>query len=206
LGENIRKIIFKVGAEYQLSIINFINFINFIFIDLFFSPTYKNAHLNYRFLMFDKRLLKNKYIIDNAKYFKDDKSIIETLYKMGKQSKYQGSMGYSSVPCVAFCLNCPFEYDELILSEGIVITRISISIHGKKSRINQANYRMLCALYRYKGEVLSREFLVEYVWGTQNKVLNNVNVMISQLRVLLSHSEIEISTIHGQGYLMLSKD
>ncbi|GAB54323.1 hypothetical protein GPUN_0169 [Glaciecola punicea ACAM 611] len=65
---------------------------------------------------------------------------------------------------------------------------------------------MLCAFHRYKGEVLSRDFLVEYVWGAQNKVLNNVNVTISQLRGLLRHSEIEILTIHGQGYLMLSKD
>ncbi|WP_244884979.1 winged helix-turn-helix domain-containing protein [Glaciecola punicea] len=156
--------------------------------------------------MTDKRFLKNRYIINNSEYINDDISIIDTLYKMGNQPKYQVSMSHSNSICVAFCFNCPFKYDDLILSEGIVVTRINISIHGEKSQINQAKYRMLCAFHRYKGEVLSRDFLVEYVWGAQNKVLNNVNVTISQLRGLLRHSEIEILTIHGQGYLMLSKD
>jgi hypothetical protein len=156
--------------------------------------------------MFDKKFLTSKPIIDSGEDFINDTSVIETAYEIREQSKYQSHMGHKSVPCEAFCFNCPFKYDELILSKGIAITRRSISIHGKKRRINETNYSMLCALHRYKGEILSRAFLLQYVWGTQNKVLNNVNVMISELRIVFSNSGIEILTIRGQGYLMLSKN
>jgi DNA-binding response OmpR family regulator len=65
---------------------------------------------------------------------------------------------------------------------------------------------MLCAFKRYQNRVLSRQFLLEYTWGKTSQAINNVNVMVSSLRGLLSHTELEIMTIRNKGYLLALKE
>lgn len=109
------------------------------------------------------------------------------------------------VSCDSFCFDCPNEYNELHLTATTSVNRSMLTIDGKKTRINESNYRMLCALHNHPGVTLSREFLLEYVWGIQGKVANNVNVMVSELRSHLQNSGLEIVTIRGKGYRMLNK-
>lgn len=108
-------------------------------------------------------------------------------------------------PCDSYCFDCPHEYTELQLTNTTSVNRSLLTIGERKLRINESNYRMLCALHSHPGVPLSREFLLEYVWGSKGKVANNVNVMVSELRSYLVNSGLEIVTIRGQGYQMLNK-
>lgn len=129
-----------------------------------------------------------------------------------RQQKLQGVIAYSEFSkanrptiCDSFCFDCPHDYEELQLTESTSVNRTMLTIDDKKLRINESNYRMLCALHNNAGIPLSREFLLEYVWGAKGKVANNVNVMVSELRSYLVNSGLEIVTIRGQGYQMLNK-
>ena len=68
-----------------------------------------------------------------------------------------------------------------------------------------AAFRMLCAFHQNEGKTLTKEFLLEYVWRDNSKVLNNVNVVVSEIRTILDERELEIITIRGSGYQLINK-
>jgi DNA-binding winged helix-turn-helix (wHTH) protein len=82
------------------------------------------------------------------------------------------------------------------------ITRNKLKISSNTIRMNEPQFRMLCAFKRYQNTVLSREILLEYTWGKSTQTNNNVNVLVSSLRTLLSNTDLEIMTIRNQGYLL----
>ena len=110
-----------------------------------------------------------------------------------------------NLTCSHFCFDCPNNYTEIHLTTTASVTRMMLTVNGRKLRINESNFRMLCALHKYSARPLSREFLLDYVWGSNGKVANNVNVMVSELRSLLANSGLEIATIRGLGYQMIYK-
>lgn len=107
--------------------------------------------------------------------------------------------------CKSFCFDCPNNFTELRLTPTITVNRSMLVVGDDTFRINESNYRMLCALHRNSGMPLSRAFLLKYVWRNGSNVPNNVNVMVSELRTLLSNSELEIITVRGKGYQLLTK-
>ena len=65
-------------------------------------------------------------------------------------------------------------------------------------------YRIMFAFNLEQGRTLNKKFLLLYGWGPENNVQNNVTVAISELRLMLRDTEMEIMTIRGQGYRLLN--
>jgi DNA-binding response OmpR family regulator len=108
--------------------------------------------------------------------------------------------------CNSFCFQCPLKLDPIALTADMSIAHLKLKIGTNTVRLNNPQFRMLCAFKRYQNMVLSREFLFEYTWGKTSQANNNVNVMVSSLRSLLRHTELEIMTIRNKGYLLALKE
>jgi hypothetical protein len=73
----------------------------------------------------------------------------------------------------------------IYIDKDVFVERYYLSIAGVRYKISNAICRVICALNEYKGEVLSRDFLLAIGWDSDNKGNNNVTVAISELRALL---------------------
>jgi hypothetical protein len=104
--------------------------------------------------------------------------------------------------CDSFCFSCPHKISKIRLTPDVFITRSSITFGDKKVTLNEQKFRMLCAFKHNQNKTLSRAFLLHYVWGVDCQIANNVNVMVSSLRTLLSRTGLEIITVRNKGYLM----
>lgn len=113
--------------------------------------------------------------------------------------------GIEKTSCDYFCFSCPKNHSEIWLTLNTVITRKQLEFDNKTQVLSELKFRMLCAFHTHKNETLSREFLLRYVWRSKEKDLNNVNVMISELRTLIKDPELEIVTIRNEGYMMINK-
>jgi DNA-binding winged helix-turn-helix (wHTH) protein len=92
----------------------------------------------------------------------------------------------------------------IYIDKGVFVGKYYLSIAGARYKISKAMCRVLCAINEYKGEVVSRDFLLVSGWGVSNKGNNNVTVAISEL---LKHgSNLEIITVHGKGYKMINEN
>jgi DNA-binding winged helix-turn-helix (wHTH) protein len=107
--------------------------------------------------------------------------------------------------CEMQCVVCHKQRKPIYLDTGVFIKRYLLSISGVRHKISNPMFRVLCAFNENEGRVVSRQFLLAYAWGVDNKVANNVTVAISELRVLLRNKcNLEIITIHGKGYQMVN--
>ncbi|WP_255409414.1 helix-turn-helix domain-containing protein [Glaciecola sp. 33A] len=103
-------------------------------------------------------------------------------------------------------MTCPKQFHAIYFDTNVFVTRYVLSVAKTTYRISNPMFRVLCAFHENAGEVLSREFLLAYGWGTKNKVNNNVTVAISELRALLKNiTVLEIITIRGRGYQLVNK-
>nr|WP_297348375.1 helix-turn-helix domain-containing protein [uncultured Glaciecola sp.] len=140
-------------------------------------------------------------------------SLVEYILKdsLNNLQHTTGNKGKLSSPsnehqiCNSFCFDCPLKLDPIKLTADMSITRNKLKISSNTIRINEPQFRMLCAFKRYQNTVLSREILLEYTWGKSSQTSNNVNVLVSSLRALLSNTDLEIMTIRNQGYLLTHK-
>lgn len=107
--------------------------------------------------------------------------------------------------CREFCFLCPDAFSSIYLTNDIYLVENYIYIDKTPHRISSAAFRMLCAFNKFKGKTLSREFLLKYSWGGRHKVANNVNVVVSELRMILMNTDIAIITIRGMGYRLISR-
>ena len=74
-------------------------------------------------------------------------------------------------------------------------------VHGHVVRLSNREFALLRALMRDPGRVLSREQLLEQVWGIDFAAQTNVvSVYVAYLRRKLGRASIE--TVRGQGYRM----
>jgi hypothetical protein len=138
--------------------------------------------------------------------FLDSMDSLDKDIEYGDKNK-ENDFGLQNLPqvCGASCFECPLNLNEITLSKDVIMTRKNIKVGAHNSSINESKYRMLCAFKHYKNKILSRQFLLEYTWGLDCHITNNVNVMVSTLRSLLNKSELEIVTIRKQGYLMTDR-
>lgn len=120
------------------------------------------------------------------------------------EKNYQTS---ASALCTAQCVTCPKQFYAIYLDTNVFIKRYVLSIAQTTFRISNPMFRVLCAFHEYKGEVISRKFLLAYGWGINDKVNNNLTVAISELRTLLKNiTDLEIITVHGKGYQLVNKN
>jgi DNA-binding response OmpR family regulator len=85
------------------------------------------------------------------------------------------------------------------------LTRRQATRSGRPLRMAPTEFKLLNALVAHSGTVLSREQLVEIVWGQGNGVdLRTVDVTVGRLRRILSRGWLPdpIRTIRGRGYRM----
>jgi DNA-binding response OmpR family regulator len=83
--------------------------------------------------------------------------------------------------------------------------RREVTITGQVVRLRLKEFDLLLALAEHRGIVLSREQLLNLVWGYDfYGETRTVDVHIAQLRKKLVDSSVEIETVLGVGYKLVS--
>lgn len=96
------------------------------------------------------------------------------------------------------------EQIDTIEYKGIVVQKsdMSLTINGVPTRITRKEIELLCYLLTHRGQVLSREQLLNAVWDKNGYVLERtVDVHITHLRQKLGEYGKHIVTKSGYGYL-----
>jgi DNA-binding response OmpR family regulator len=76
-----------------------------------------------------------------------------------------------------------------------------VLVCGKPVSLRAKEFELLVTLLNHKGMVLSREQLIEQVWGFDfYGQTRTVDVHVAHLRVKLTNSGVEIETVWGVGY------
>lgn len=106
--------------------------------------------------------------------------------------------------CSKRCNKCDlFPYDKLS-SKGIIKTTglRTLQIFGQQYKVSSHGYRLTCALVRHHNSILSKEYLIKYAWPDSKVVSNNLNVAISELRILFKDTSINITNYRKKGYAL----
>ena len=94
--------------------------------------------------------------------------------------------------------------ENCIVFEGIVVnkTDMSITIDGEAVIMTRKEIELLCYLLTHRGQILSREHLLNNVWDSNGVVLERtVDVHITHLRRKIGQYSKYIKTKSGYGYL-----
>ena len=80
-------------------------------------------------------------------------------------------------------------------------TRHTVTVNGREVVLTQKEFEVLCLLLKNRGQVLSRERLIEDVWGyTFTGESRTVDVHVRTLRQKLGEAGAYIETVRGYGY------
>ena len=91
-----------------------------------------------------------------------------------------------------------------IIFEGIVVNKadMSLTVDGEAVVMTRKEIELLCYLLTHRGQILSREHLLNNVWDSNGIVLERtVDVHITHLRRKLGQYGKHIKTKSGYGYL-----
>ena len=91
-----------------------------------------------------------------------------------------------------------------IIFEGIVVNKadMSLTVDGEAVVMTRKEIELLCYLLTHRGQILSREHLLNNVWDSNGFVLERtVDVHITHLRRKLGQYSKHIKTKSGYGYL-----
>ena len=76
-----------------------------------------------------------------------------------------------------------------------------VTVEGREVTLTQKEFEVLCLLLKNRGQVLSRERLIEDVWGyALTGESRTVDVHVRTLRQKLGTAGQYISTVRGYGY------
>ena len=85
----------------------------------------------------------------------------------------------------------------------VVPAKHTVQVDDREIVLTQKEFEMLCLLLRHRGEVLSREQLIEQIWGyTFTGETRTVDVHVRTLRQKLGKAGQYIETVRGYGYKM----
>ena len=80
-------------------------------------------------------------------------------------------------------------------------TRHTVTVNGREVVLTQKEFEVLCLLLKNRGQVLSRERLIEDVWGYAfTGESRTVDVHVRTLRQKLGDAGAYIETVRGYGY------
>ena len=80
-------------------------------------------------------------------------------------------------------------------------TRHTVTVNGREVVLTQKEFEVLCLLLKNRGQVLSRERLIEDVWGYAfTGESRTVDVHVRTLRQKLEEAGAYIETVRGYGY------
>jgi DNA-binding response OmpR family regulator len=92
--------------------------------------------------------------------------------------------------------------DEFKLDKG----SFEISIGGNRLDLTTTEFKLLSVLVERRGRILSRDTLLQDVWGYQNAIdTRTVDTHVRRLREKLGASADRIVTVRGEGYRFLTK-
>ena len=94
--------------------------------------------------------------------------------------------------------------NDCIVFEGIVVNKadMSLKVDDETVVMTRKEIELLCYLLTHRGQILSREHLLQNVWDSNGFVLERtVDVHITHLRKKLGHYGKRIVTKSGYGYL-----
>ena len=94
--------------------------------------------------------------------------------------------------------------DNCIVFEGIVVNKadMSLKVDGEAVVMTRKEIELLCYLLTHRGQILSREHLLQNVWDSNGFVLERtVDVHITHLRKKLGQYGKRIVTKSGYGYM-----
>ncbi len=90
--------------------------------------------------------------------------------------------------------------DEFSLDKG----NFEIKIRGSRLDLTTTEFKLLAALVEHRGKTLSRETLLQDVWGYKNAIdTRTVDTHVRRLREKLGPSADRIVTMRGEGYRFL---
>ncbi|HZC58431.1 MAG TPA: response regulator transcription factor [Chthoniobacterales bacterium] len=90
--------------------------------------------------------------------------------------------------------------DEFSLDKG----NFEIKIRGTRLDLTTTEFKLLAALVEHRGKTLSRETLLQDVWGYKNAIdTRTVDTHVRRLREKLGPSADRIVTMRGEGYRFL---
>lgn len=94
--------------------------------------------------------------------------------------------------------------NDCIVFEGIVVNKadMSLMVDGENVKTTRKEIELLCYLLTHRGQILSREHLLQNVWDSNGFVLERtVDVHITHLRRKLGQYGKRIITKSGYGYM-----
>ncbi len=78
---------------------------------------------------------------------------------------------------------------------------VSVTVDGNAVRLTRREFELLCCLVKNAGHVLSRDRLLERVWGYDHPIeTRSVDVHVGRLRSKLGPAGQQIETVVGLGY------
>jgi len=83
--------------------------------------------------------------------------------------------------------------------------RREVTVSGKSANLRTKEFDLLLALAEHRGLVLSREQLLDLVWGFDYVgQTRTIDVHVAHLRKVLAGSRVSIETITGVGYKLVA--
>ena len=110
----------------------------------------------------------------------------------------------SATPKTAVQNSSEVQNSSTIVFEGIVVNKadMSLKVDGETVVMTRKEIELLCYLLTHRGQILSREHLLQHVWDSNGFVLERtVDVHITHLRKKLGQYGKRIVTKSGYGYL-----
>ena len=110
----------------------------------------------------------------------------------------------SATPKTAVQNSSEVQNSSTIVFEGIVVNKadMSLKVDGEAVVMTRKEIELLCYLLTHRGQILSREHLLQNVWDSNGYVLERtVDVHITHLRRKLGQYGKRIITKSGYGYL-----
>jgi DNA-binding response OmpR family regulator len=90
--------------------------------------------------------------------------------------------------------------DEFCVDKG----NFEISISGRRLQLTTTEFKLLALLVERRGKILSRDTLLQDVWGYENAIdTRTVDTHVRRLREKLGSAASRIATVRGEGYRFL---
>jgi len=97
----------------------------------------------------------------------------------------------------------PLAEDVPLSSGGLTVSpdRHEVALNGRILELTPKEFRLLTLFLQKKGRVLTRSFLMEYIWGREYLTTSRtIDTHIKKLRQVLGKTGDKIITIEGLGY------